>query len=319
LLDASYLAAENFQIEVAIKDDGGSTATATTLADMSLPVPPSVTLPPTNQTVTVGQAATFTASASGTPAPTVQWQVSTNGGNTFSNVRDATGTTLTVPNVSTSMNGDEYRAVFSNSSGTATSSAATLSVTTLPLSPGGGNLIDTVGMPYNQSISASGGSGMLSVSPTLESGSLPAGLSWTTSGGTLSIGGTPTAAGSAVFQVTATDSAGDPALTQTYTLTVDPVPPPPAPVPPPSPPAPAATPAPSAPSNSGSTTVNSGQVSYDALLLVFGLETGDYSLLSYGLSEYHASRPPSTGWESGATLQASGGRQAAEGPTSSAA
>jgi hypothetical protein len=41
-----------------------------------------------------------------------------------------------------------------------------------------------------------------------------------------------------------------------------------------------------APGPSGATTVNSGQVGYDALLVVFGLETGDYALLSYGLSGY---------------------------------
>ena len=38
---------------------------------------------PTNQTVTAGQTATFTAAASGTPAPTMQWQLSTDDGATW--------------------------------------------------------------------------------------------------------------------------------------------------------------------------------------------------------------------------------------------
>jgi hypothetical protein len=46
--------------------------------------PPAITAQPANQTVTAGQAATFTAAATGSPSPTVQWQVSTDSGATFS-------------------------------------------------------------------------------------------------------------------------------------------------------------------------------------------------------------------------------------------
>ena len=41
---------------------------------------PAVTTSPTSQTVNAGSTATFTAAASGSPAPTVQWEVSTSGG-----------------------------------------------------------------------------------------------------------------------------------------------------------------------------------------------------------------------------------------------
>jgi hypothetical protein len=93
---------------------------------------PSVTLNPSNQTVTYGAASvTFSATASGTPAPTAQWQVSTNGGASFSNIGAATSTTLTINNPTVAMSGNQYRAVFTNSCNpaTATSSAATLTVT----------------------------------------------------------------------------------------------------------------------------------------------------------------------------------------------
>jgi hypothetical protein len=96
------------------------------------PSSPSVTSQPTGQTVFAGDNATFSASAIGYPTPTVQWQVSTDGGSTFSPIPGATSDTLTIPNVTLSENGDEYEAVFTNGSGTATTTAATLTVTPLP-------------------------------------------------------------------------------------------------------------------------------------------------------------------------------------------
>ena len=57
--------------------------------------------------------------------------MSTDGGNTFSNVAGAISATFTF-NTTAAENGDEYRAVFTNSSGTATSAPATLTVNTTP-------------------------------------------------------------------------------------------------------------------------------------------------------------------------------------------
>ena len=70
----------------------------------------------------------ISASASGYPTPTVQWQVSTNGGSSFSNISGATSATYTINAVTASQNGYKYRAVFTNSAGTATTSVATLTV-----------------------------------------------------------------------------------------------------------------------------------------------------------------------------------------------
>jgi Immunoglobulin I-set domain/Dockerin type I domain len=92
------------------------------------PTAPAITGNPSNQVVTAGQTATFTASASGHRTPTVQWYVSSDGGNTFTAVGGATSTTLTVSNVTAAMNGYQYEAVFTNASGSATTSAATLTV-----------------------------------------------------------------------------------------------------------------------------------------------------------------------------------------------
>ena len=75
-----------------------------------------------------GQGTTFTAAAIGNPAPTVQWQVSTDGGNTYTNISGATSTTLTLTNTSRSQSGYKYRAVFTNSICTMTTIVAILTV-----------------------------------------------------------------------------------------------------------------------------------------------------------------------------------------------
>ncbi len=96
------------------------------------PTAPVVTTNPTDQTALPTQSVTFSAAASGYPAPTVQWRVSTDGGLTYAQVSGATSDSLTVPSVTLSENGYKYEAVFTNGSGTATTNPATLSVTAPP-------------------------------------------------------------------------------------------------------------------------------------------------------------------------------------------
>jgi uncharacterized repeat protein (TIGR02543 family) len=104
-----------------------STGTVTQTVNQAPPEAPVVTKQPSSQTKTYGDTATFTADASGTPEPTVQWQVSKDNGTTWTDITGATSKTLEIqPDVS--MNGYQYRAVFTNDKGTATSNAATLTV-----------------------------------------------------------------------------------------------------------------------------------------------------------------------------------------------
>jgi hypothetical protein len=111
-----------------------------TLTVQNNTVAPSITTQPANRAVTAGQSATFTAAASGTPNPTFQWQARPNSSGTWANVTTgnypgATGmttVTLTIPNTTTSMNGHQFRMNATNThntSTTANSNAATLSVT----------------------------------------------------------------------------------------------------------------------------------------------------------------------------------------------
>jgi hypothetical protein len=98
---------------------------------------PVFTLQPTNQQVMAGQHAQFNVVASGTPAPTYQWQISTNGGGAFANLANggaysgALTSTLTVTAAS-GLNGFQFRAIATNSLGSATSNAAVLTVATRP-------------------------------------------------------------------------------------------------------------------------------------------------------------------------------------------
>jgi hypothetical protein len=90
---------------------------------------PAITSQPVSQTVGLGTVVTFSAAASGEAPPSVQWQQSTDGGSTWNNIPGATSTTYSVTASSTSFNGDEFRAVFTNASGSATTNAATLTFT----------------------------------------------------------------------------------------------------------------------------------------------------------------------------------------------
>ena len=89
--------------------------------------PPAVTTPPANQTEGGGYAATFHAVASGLPTPSVQWQKSTDGGTTWTQIAGATSTTYGFT-VAPADNGSEYEAIFTNPAGTVTSSPASLTV-----------------------------------------------------------------------------------------------------------------------------------------------------------------------------------------------
>jgi len=103
------------------------TATAPQLT-LVVTTPPSVSNAPTNWTACAGSAAAFHASASGSPAPTMQWQVSTNSGTSWSNLANATNANYSFSSGITD-GGNEYRAVFSNVCNSVNSAVATLTVT----------------------------------------------------------------------------------------------------------------------------------------------------------------------------------------------
>jgi glycine rich protein/fibronectin type III domain protein/Ig-like domain-containing protein/immunoglobulin I-set domain protein len=124
-------------------------AATTSAATITVTDPATVLTDPVSQTAAVGDTATFTASATGNPAPSVQWQLSTDGGASFADISGATATTYTTPTLTASDDGTEYEAVFTNSTNTATTAVATLTVDYAPVvgtqpSDGGANAGGTV-------------------------------------------------------------------------------------------------------------------------------------------------------------------------------
>jgi hypothetical protein len=89
---------------------------------------PSITQNPLNAGATVGQTATFTVAASG-GSLNYQWQSQPSGSASFSNIAGATQATYTTPPLTLADSGTLFRCVVTNSIGSATSTAATLTVT----------------------------------------------------------------------------------------------------------------------------------------------------------------------------------------------
>jgi cyclophilin family peptidyl-prolyl cis-trans isomerase len=118
------------QFEAVFSNSLGSVTTNP--ATLTVYFVPTVTTDPTAQTVNTGATATFTAAATGNPAAAVQWKVSTDGGQTFSDISGATSTTYSFT-AADADNGNQYEAVFTNSLGTATSNPASLTVNSAPV------------------------------------------------------------------------------------------------------------------------------------------------------------------------------------------
>jgi sugar lactone lactonase YvrE len=234
---SSFATAGSPEYRAIVTDGNGVTATSNT-ATLTVLAPPSITTQPQNATATVGQSAalSFTiADGGGTSPLSVQWQISTDNGGTFTNLSDGSGvtgsttTTLTVSSFVTASS-PEYRAIVTDAHGLiATSNAAILTVNAAPsITTQPQNVTATVGQSAALSftIADSGGTGSLSVQwqismdnggtfTNLSDGSGVAGSATTTL--TLS---SFTTAGSAEYQAVVTDANGVTATSNAATLTV---------------------------------------------------------------------------------------------------
>jgi large repetitive protein len=195
---------------------------------------PTISTDPVNQTIVAGQTATFTAAATGFPTPTVQWQVSTNAGATFTPLTNTsvfggvTTATLTITGAPIALNGTEYEAVFTNgvsATPTATTTAAILTVkpvlSIVPALPQG-----TVGVNYNQTLSVVGSTTPFNVFSVTNFNAGTTGLTLSdittnATNATIGFSGTPTAAGTATFTISVANTAGN-SLTQNMTITINP-------------------------------------------------------------------------------------------------
>ena len=180
-----------------------NTATLTVTAAVA----PAFTTQPSGVSIAVGQNAQFTVVVTGTPTPTLQWQLSINGGSSWTNINGATGTVLDVTSAALADDGRQYRAAATNSVSTVSSNAATLTVspavvvtitTASPLPAGITNAA------YSVTMTAAGGTPPFTWS-VADGYTLPAFLTLNASTGELS--GTPTTEAAYGWAMRVVDSA----------------------------------------------------------------------------------------------------------------
>ena len=189
------------QFTVVVSNAAGSVASLAAMLTVNAgAVAPSITTQPASQTVTVGQAAFFSVAATGTASLNYQWKKNSVA------ISGATSSSYTTSATVTSDSGELFTVTVSNSAGSATSTAAlltvnavtsTLKITTAQLPAG------TLANPYTSTLAATGGTPPYTWS--LSSGALPSGLAMNSAG---NISGSPTVAGTSPFTVVVKDSTG---------------------------------------------------------------------------------------------------------------
>ncbi len=236
---SGFAAAGSPEYRVIVTDANNVSATSNP-ATLAVNAAPSVTTQPASQSATTGQTGSESFSvvaANGTTPFTYQWQVSTNGGNSFSNVNNGSGisgattATLTISSSSLPASGTEYQVVVTDANGvTTTSTAAALTVNAAPaITTQAHNATATLGQPAAESFTVADGGGTTPLAvqwqismdngvtfTNLSNGSGVAGATATT----LSVNGFATA-GSRAYRAIVTDANNVLANSNTATLTVN--------------------------------------------------------------------------------------------------
>ena len=211
---ATTTADSGSKFDVVVKNSAGSiTSAQATLTVNAASVAPTITTQPANQSVTVGQVATFSVLASGTAPLSYQWRKNT------ANISGATAANYSTPATTTGDNGSNFDVVISNSAGNITSTQATLTVNSAPVAP----TITT--QPANQTVTA----GQTATFSVVASGTAPLTYQWqknatAIAGATAASYTTPvttTADSGELFRVIVSNSAGS-TPSMSATLTVNP-------------------------------------------------------------------------------------------------
>jgi hypothetical protein len=214
-IPATTMADNGAKFAVVVSNSAGSaTSAAATLTVTAAPVAPTISAAPANVTVTVGQTAAFSVTATGTAPLSYQWQKNS------ANIAGATSAGYTTPATSSADNGAKFDVVVSNSAGSVTSSAATLTVNAAtPVAPS----ITT--QPANQTVNA----GQTATFNVTAAGTAPLSYQWQENGANIT-GATSAAYTTPVttiadsgeqFRVAVSNSAGN-IMSGTATLTVNP-------------------------------------------------------------------------------------------------
>jgi hypothetical protein len=159
------------KFDVVVSNNAGNlTSTMATLTVNAATVAPTITTQPVNQTVTVGQTATFSVAAIGTAPLTYQWQKNS------ANISGATAASYTTPATTLADNGTTFDVIVSNSAGNKTSTTATLTVNATAAAP------TITAQPANQTVTV-GQTATFSVTAT---GTAPLSYQWQKNNGDIS-------------------------------------------------------------------------------------------------------------------------------------
>jgi hypothetical protein len=132
-ITGAALSMNNYQYRVLINGTCTQANTASAAAILTVNTPAAITTNPVDGNRCVGTSISFTSAASGS-SPSYQWQVSTDGGFTYTNLPGATSAILTLNNVSMALNGNRYRSIATVlSCGSLSSAPAILTVYALPV------------------------------------------------------------------------------------------------------------------------------------------------------------------------------------------
>jgi hypothetical protein len=136
LVKSTTIAQNGYRYRVILTNRDGSVASG--VAVLTVTANPADTIPsataPSNQTINSGQTVTLSlTSIVGSPAPAIQWQVSTDGASTWTVITGATTSKLTLKSVSVAQSGFKYRAVLTNRSGTFTTASVTTTILGKPV------------------------------------------------------------------------------------------------------------------------------------------------------------------------------------------
>src|SRR5882762_2520346 len=177
------------------------------------PVAPSIITQPANQSVIVGQPATFSISASGSAPLSYQWRKNS------VNIGGATTASYTTPATVAGDNNAKFDVIVTNSVSSVTSAQATLTVSAAPVAP----TITT--QPANQTATA----GQTATFSVVAAGTAPLAYQWQKNGSDITSATsasyttpvTTTADGGALFRVVVSNTAGN-VTSNSATLTVNP-------------------------------------------------------------------------------------------------
>lgn len=118
---------------------------------------PTIQTAPASQGICEGNNVSFSVTTTGATVTSYQWQISTNGGVSWSNIAGATSSSYSITGATSALNNNQYHVIVNGQCGTVTSAAAILTVSLSPvISTQPQNVLQCAGSAASFSVTASG-------------------------------------------------------------------------------------------------------------------------------------------------------------------